>query len=108
MKIEFYRGDNHKVRFRFTKYKGEIEKMYFTVKDEVRNVILAKRLGDGSFEKDGEWYVIKFVPKDTDDLQFWLELTYDIEIIVQGEKYTIMKDEFKLKEDVTRPDEEVE
>lgn len=109
MIIKFYRGDNHKVRFRFTKYTGEVEKMYFTVKDELRNVILAKKLGDGSFEKDEEgWYVIKFVPEDTDNLPFWKDLIYDIQIIVEGEKYTIKKDIFKLEEDVTRPTEEVE
>lgn len=107
MEIKFFRGDDHQVRFRFTKYKGSIEKMYFTVKDNLREVVLAKTLGKG-IEFDGEWYTITFVPDDTDDLQFWMELTYDIQIIVQGKKHTIKKDMFTLEEDITRPAEEVE
>ena len=106
MEIKFFRGDDHLVRFRFTKYKGPIEKMYFTVKDNLRNVILTKYLDNG-ITKEDDWYVITFIPSDTDNLPFWDELTYDIQIIVNGKKHTIKKDVFNLEEDITRPAEEV-
>lgn len=106
-KIKFFRGDDHKVAFTFTKYNGPIDKMYFTVKDEARKVMLQKTLDNG-ITKDGDSYIVTFKPSDTDKMDFWLKMIYDIEIIVNGSKHTIAKDEFILEEDITTPAEEVE
>lgn len=106
MEIKFFRGDDHLVKFKFKTYTGPIDKIYFTVKDENREVRLHKWLGNG-ISKEDDYYVITFIPKDTDDLPYWLKLTYDIQIEIEGKKYTIAKDKFTLEEDITRPAEEV-
>lgn len=106
MEIKFFRGNNHKARFRFTKFTGKPEKMYFTVKCSQKYKRLQKTLGDGIELIDG-WYVITFVPEDTNDIDCSLEMTYDIEIIVDGEVYTIEKNAFTLQEENTRPEDEV-
>lgn len=104
--IKFFRGDDHETKFKFTKYNGPVDKMYFTVRDEERIVRMTKQLDNG-ITKDGEYYVITFVPDDTNSLPFGLIMLYDIEIIVNGKTYTIAKDMFTVDEDVTRPTEEV-
>ena len=106
MIIQFTRGDNHQVRFKFKSFTGTIDKMYFTVKCQLDRARIQKKLGDGIEYKDG-WYTITFVPEDTDGLICGTPMKYDIEIIVDGEKYTIKKDKFILDEDVTTPAEEV-
>ena len=105
MVIQFIRGDNHQVRFKFKTFTGVIEKMYFTVKCQLDRPRIQKKLGDGIEYKDG-YYTITFVPKDTDELICDTPMKYDIEIIVNGEKYTIAKDKFILEEDITTPKEE--
>ena len=106
MDISFYRGDDHKVRFKFKNFTGTVEKMFFTVKCSNRQARLKKNLNDGiSF--DGEYYCIEFSPADTDNIPYYLDMIYDIEIIVGGEKKTIAKGKFILEEDVTTPDCEV-
>lgn len=106
MNISFYRGDNHKVRFKFKSFTGTIEDMFFTVKCKNKYPRIKKRLNDG-ITQDGEWYCIVFKPEDTDKLSCDLEMTYDIQIIFEGEKYTIQKGNFVLEEDITTPDCEV-
>ena len=106
MIINFMRGDNHQVKFKFKTFTGSIDKMYFTVKCERKIVRVAKKLNEGIELVDG-YYVITFVPEDTNELMCGIDMIYDIEIIVNGEKYTIAKDKFILEEDVTTPAEEV-
>ena len=105
MIIQFIRGDNHQVRFKFKTFTGVIDKMYFTVKCQLDRVRIQKKLGDGIKYENG-YYTIFFVPEDTNGLMC-TEMRYDIEIIVNGETYTIMKNQFILEEDVTTPKEEV-
>lgn len=106
MDIGFFRGDDHKVRFKFKNFNGVIDKMFFTVKDANRRPRIQKRLDDGiSF--DNGYYCIAISPSDTDDLPCSSNMIYDIEIITGGEKKTVAKGNFSLKEDVTTPDCEV-
>lgn len=106
MDISFYRGDDHKVRFKFKNFTGTIDKMFFTVKCTNRQPRIKKNLDNG-ISRDGEYYVIEFSPADTDDLPCYLDMIYDIEIIVGGEKKTVAKGKFILEEDITTPDCEV-
>lgn len=106
MKISFFRGDHHEVKFKFTKYTGTPEKIYLTVKCGCKIKRLQKKLNDGIEYKDG-WYVITFKPEDTNNLSCALNMVYDIEIIVDGKPYTVAKNEFEITEDVTTPDDEV-
>ena len=105
MEIKFIRGDNHQVRFRFTNFEGNIEKMFLTVKCKNKYPRIRKKLNKGIVYNDG-WYYVEFVPTDTE----WLdcsEMAYDIEIVTGSKKYTVLKDRFVLEEDITTPDCEV-
>lgn len=106
MEIKLFRGNDHQVKFKFKNFTGTIDKMYFTVKCSSGKRRLQKKLDDG-IAKENEWYVITFVPKDTNDLECYLKMTYDIEIVVEGKTYTVVKDRFVLDEEVTRPEDEV-
>lgn len=106
MNISFYRGDDHKVRFKFKNFTGAIDKMFFTVKDTNRVARIKKQLDNGISFYEG-YYCIEFSPEDTDELPCYLDMIYDIEIIVGGEKKTVAKGKFILEEDVTTPDCEV-
>lgn len=104
--IQFFRGNYHQVKFKFKSYTGDVNKIYFTVKCEERLVRIAKNLDNG-ITKDGEWYVITFLPEDTNDLSIGLDMIYDIEILINDKPFTIAKGAFVLEEDITRPTEEV-
>lgn len=106
MKISFFRGDDHQVQFKLKNFTATIEKMFFTVKCKEKILRIQKKLNDG-IEFDGEYYVISFVPEDTNNLGCYLKMVYDIQIEVGGKKITIIKDEFEILEDVTTPKEEV-
>lgn len=106
MKINFFRGTNHEVRFRFPKYEGTIEQVYLTVKCTDKIVRLQKKLNDGIELIDG-WYVVSFVPEDTEEISCILKMTYDIKIITGNKKFIVAKDCFKLEEEVTTSKDEV-
>lgn len=106
MTIKFFRGDDHQEKFRFKNFTGTIEKMYFTVKCENRIVRIKKRLNEGIELIDG-WYCITFEPKDTENLECDKRMYYDIQIFVEGKKYTVIKGLFVLVEDITTPECEV-
>lgn len=105
MNIKFFRGDDHEERFRFKTFNGEIEQIYFTVKNKMESAKIKKKLNDGIILED-DWYHLIFTPEDTDGL-VREEMIYDIEIITNGLKYTVQKGRFILEEDVTTPDCEV-
>lgn len=104
--MNFIRGDNHQEKFRFKTFTGNIKMIYFTVKCKNKYPRIKKRLGDGIELVEG-WYIIDFKPEDTDELSCDLTMEYDIEIITEGNKYTVQKGSFTLEEDVTTPDCEV-
>lgn len=106
MEIRFLRGDDHQEKFRFKTFNGSIEDMFFTVKCINRYTRIKKRLGDG-IELIDDWYNLTFIPSDTDNLSCDLEMEYDIQIITNGKKYTVLKGIFTLEEDITTPDCEV-
>ena len=106
MVIKFYRGDDHSVKFRFLNFNGTIDEIYFTIKNQKKETILHKRLKDGIDIVD-DYYVINFVPNDTDNIDIYLEMEYDIQIVVDNKKYTIAKNKFILDEDITTPENEV-
>lgn len=104
--IEFYRGDNHQVKFQFKSFTGKIDEMYFTVKCEQKYPRVKKCLGNG-IELIDDWYNVFFVPEDTDGIDCSLTMKYDIQIITGGKKFTVQTGEFNLLEDITTPDCEV-
>lgn len=106
MQISFFRGDDHQVRFNFKDKSVNPEKVFFTVKCEKGIVRMQKQLNQGITFEEG-YYYITFIPADTEKLSCELNMTYDIQIIVQGKKYTVAKDDFIIEEDITTPDCEV-
>ena len=106
MNISFFRGDDHQEKFRFKTFSGTIDDMFFTVKCKNRYSRIKKKLGEGIELIDG-WYYLTFLPSDTDKLTPDLEMEYDIEIITEGKKFTVLKGDFVIEEDITTPDCEV-
>lgn len=106
MFISFFRGNSHQEKFRFKSFTGKVDNIFFTVKCAEKKVRIKKKLNDGIELIDG-WYYLKFVPSDTDELECNERMDYDITIIVRGEKYTVQKGVFLLKENITTPDCEV-
>lgn len=106
MEIKFFRGNDHEVKFRFPKFNGSIEKVYFTVKCGCKIKRLQKTLGNG-IELVDDYYVVTFLPDDTENLMCDLAMKYDIKIITNGKKYTVHKNVFKLEEEVTTSKDEV-
>ena len=106
MDIEFYRGDDHQVKFKFNGFTGIVDELYFTVKCQHKYPRIKKKLGEGIELVDG-WYVLTFIPSDTDGIECSLEMKYDIQLITGGKKFTVQTGEFILKEDITTPDCEV-
>lgn len=106
MEIKFIRGDNHQIRFRFKNFEGNIENMFLTVKCQNKYTRITKKLNTDIIYKDG-WYNVEFLPSDTDGLDCSLNMEYDIEIITDSKKYTVLKDKFVLTEDITTPECEV-
>lgn len=106
MEIQFFRGDNKQVKFRFKNFTGKVDEVFFTVKCENKIPRIKKKLNNGIELADG-WFCINFEPTDTDELECNQRMKYDIEIIFEGKKYTVQTGRFILKEDVTTPDCEV-
>lgn len=106
MKIKFFRGNDHEIKIRFKTFTGELEKMYLTVRCEKGVKRLQKTLSNG-ITKENDYYIIKFIPEDTNNVDCSLNMTYDIKIIVDGKRKTIAKDFFVLDEENTRLEDEV-
>lgn len=96
MTIKFYKGDNHETSFRLKNFDGAIENVFFTVKDNNKNVKITKELGKGITYNNG-WYNIMFEPKDTENLSCE-KMIYVIKILVNGLLYTIHTNKFDLDE----------
>lgn len=102
--IKFIKGDDHVVEYEVTGF-GEIEKAYLTVKCVERIARIKKNINNGI--KISENIIrVSFTPEDTNDIPWYLEMVYDLEIISEGKKRTIIKDKFTLEEDITTPEDE--
>lgn len=106
MEINFFRGNDHQERFRFKTFTGEIEKMYFAVKCKNKHIRIKKSLDNG-IEFADDWYVVTFVPSDTENLPCDLEMVYGIKIVTNGKKYTVQKGAFNIEDEVVTSDCEV-
>lgn len=96
MTIKFYKGDSHETSFRFKSYDGEVDNVFFTVKDLNKNIKISKELGKGITLEDG-WYHIYFEPKDTENLKCE-KMIFIIKINIKGSIFTVHTDKFDLDE----------
>ena len=80
-------------------FKGNIDKMIFTVEDVSGNVMFKKSIGNG-IEKDVENYVLSIAPEDTKNMNPYYTYKYFLEIIIETPQYvdTTLTDDFKVLE----------
>lgn len=93
--FEFYRGTTYSRDFTLTGWSLFIEKMYFTVKENIndKNPVLQKKLGDGitlvSDEDGVKTFNILIDATDTDNMKTDFDYVFDIKIVSPGEEEEI-------------------
>lgn len=102
--IKFIKGDDHVVEYEVEGF-DQIEKAYLTVKCVERIARIKKNIKDG-IKIMGNIIQVTFTPEDTNDIPWHLDMIYDLEVISEGKKRTIIKDKFTLEEDITTPEDE--
>lgn len=86
MLIEFARGDYKSLSINVNGYAGKIENIYFTLKEKASSseVLLQKKIGNGiEYSEEIKKYVLKFEPKDTDNLEMNKTYGFDFEIYAE-------------------------
>lgn len=103
--MELIRGDTVKYKFRRKNNEGKViafkaDEIYFTVKENgyTDKILIKKRLED-TFDKD-YYYHLTINPEDTDDLDYGT-YRFDIEVIQDGAKTTVIIDKFIVSEEIT-------
>lgn len=105
------RGDIKKIKFQRRKEGQPIlekaDKIYFTVKEThyKKEVVIQKTIDDMEFDEQGYYHLI-ITPEDTNELKYG-EYVFDIEVIVEEYKKTLIKGTFKIEEEVTFAENEV-
>lgn len=109
-KIEIIRGDTKTLKFqRINKSTKEVitekpDEMYMTIKSSYKNedYVIQKRLSDDSisFNIEDYFYYVTLEPKDTNDLEFG-DYDFDIEVIEEENKKTILVGEITILKEVT-------
>lgn len=113
--FEFYRGDTYSRDFTIVGYTSPIDKVYFTVKENVedKKPVLQKTLGNGialvdeDEETNSRTYNLTICCVDTDNLKADYDYTFDIEIHSPGTadmpiKKTIITGTLKVKASATK------
>ena len=108
--IRHVKGDTYSSAFTVENLEQEIETAKFTCRDSANddsNILFEKTLDNGisqveyDEENDIRKYAVRVAPEDTKDLQSGT-FYYDLEIGVNGDKFTIMKGRFILEQDSAR------
>lgn len=111
MLIEFPRGDYKSISITISDYAGNIEELYFTVKENAnsKNVLLQKKIGNGiEYSEDIKKYVLKFEPQDTDNLEMNKIYGFDFEIVAENKKLKkTFTGQFHLTNEYTHVEDEV-
>lgn len=85
LKISLPRGDIRNVNFSVKsgeEHYSDFTEIFFTVKKTTtdRDIILQKKLSDGSILQDGDVYSFRLEPEDTNELDYG-KYVFDIELI---------------------------
>lgn len=110
---EFFRGDTFEKLINISGWGKEITEMYFTMKKEEKDkeYVLQKTIGHGivktSDEEDVESYLLTINATDTDELLTDYGYVFDIEIVSDAAKRTIVKGTITLTSDITQTINEV-
>lgn len=105
--IKMYRGNSYNLKISVLNYEKELDKIYFTVRDDNDNVKIAKNLTDGITKiTDENAYRLFLVPEDTENLEIE-SYKYDIEIHAGDYVATKVTGKFVLMEEQTRKEQEI-
>lgn len=109
-RLEMTRGDTLKFKFqRKTEneevIKEKVDEMYMTFKKSIysKDILFQKSLKDGTITYDSEtgYYHAVIEPKDTENLSYYDDYVFDIEITHNNVVKTILKGTLNLTEEVT-------
>lgn len=108
MNIIMTRGDTYSKCFEI-EYEGEkqdLETVYLTCRSSYDNPdkVFQKSLGNGIEKVSDEEkliYRIRIAPEDTEDLRYG-DYYYDLEIGLNGDKFTILKGILRIEPDITK------
>ncbi len=110
--FEIVRGDNKSIFIQLTDNNEvdnqKVEKMFFSVKNDgyENDVLFQKKLDAGiKFDDSTGIYEILIFPEDTDDLDF-CNYKYDLQIIDNNIKETLMSGFFSILEEITNKNNE--
>lgn len=104
------KGDTFSCAFTVENLGQDIESAKFICRDSLNdtsNILFQKTLNNGitlveiDTEKDIKKYAVRVPPEDTQNLQSGV-FYYDLEIGVNGDKFTIMKGRYILEQDCSR------
>lgn len=95
MNIKYYKGDDHKITFRFKNLPTNPEDIIFEVKDIHGSTKIKKKLGDG-IDFINDYYHIMLKPEDSLKIESNRKMIYIIKIIINGITYTVKKAYLKL------------
>ncbi len=113
MDIEFIRGDTKPLKFQVKDSKGNLLKMdsndelIFTIKKNynTKNVILQKKLSDGSIYYKSGYYFITLAHEDTANLKYGTYV-YDIQLMSDEIVSTLVLGTISLTQEVTHIENE--
>lgn len=108
VEFEFYKGRTYIRDFSITGWTPKIDKMYFTIKENVtdKNYVIQKTLNDDitctdeGIDENGEVYRefnLLINATDTDYLEINKKYVFDVAIVSNGIKRTVMTGTLKLK-----------
>lgn len=104
--IRMFRGNSYNLKINVKNYDNELDKIYFTVRDDNDVVKIAKNLTDGITKiTDENAYQLFLFPEDTEELEVE-EYKYDIEIRSGNYVATKVTGKFVLIEEQTRKEQE--
>ena len=110
--FNFIKGDTFTQGFTISNFDLDIDMIYFTVKEKSsdKNYVLQKRLGEGiKQDSDNKYrYVLNIAADDTNNMKTNYNYVFDIEIIIEELKYTIVGGNLRLDDwDITSKANEV-
>lgn len=109
--IRHVKGDTFSCAVEINGLGQDLDSIYFTCRDTLNdnsNVLFQKSLGNGitlveyNEHKDIRKYAVRVAPADTQSIQAG-SYFYDLQVSVNNDVFTIMKGNFIIEPDSTRP-----
>jgi hypothetical protein len=99
--VTMTRGDTVSFNMEIEGLDQDLDTAYLTCrKNHTEAPVFQKSLGDGITKQDTGLYVVRIAPEDTEGLQVG-KYYYDLELGVNGDKFTILKGILEIEQDVT-------